>query len=72
MTEVDYVMSKMKHISSLELLVHQHLTIQKAGKLTPGSRYELKKKVLEDNEVLFAWLIASVELVDKTSTILLK
>ena len=52
--------------------MHQQLTIQRAGKLTPGSRPELEKKVLEDEEVLFAWSIASVELDDKTSAILLK
>ena len=57
---------------SMELLVHQHLTIQGVGKLTPGSRPEIEKKVLEDEEVLFAWAIASVELDDKTGSILLK
>ena len=57
---------------AMELLVHQHLTIQRASKLAPGSRPELEKEVLEDEEVLFAWSIASVELDDKTSTILLK
>ena len=31
-----------------------------------------KKKMLKDEEVLFAWSIASVELDDKTGTILLK
>lgn len=54
------------------LLVRQHLTIQRAGKLTPGSRPELEKKVLEDEEVLFAWSIASVELDDRTSATLLR
>ena len=57
---------------AMELLVRQHLTIQRASELTPGSRSELEKKVLEDEEVLFAWSIASVELDDKTSTVLLK
>lgn len=50
----------------------QLLTIQGVGKLTPGSQPEIEKKVLEDEEVLFAWEIASVELDDKTGTILLK
>ena len=57
---------------AMELLVRQHLTIQGVGKLTPGSRPEIEKKVLKDEEVLFAWEIASVELDDKTGTILLK
>ena len=57
---------------AMEMLVHLHLTVQRTGKLTPGSRPELEKEVLEDEEVLFAWSIASVELNDKTSTILLK
>ena len=41
----------------MELLVRQHLTIQGVGKLTSGSRPEIKKSVLKDEEVLFAWEI---------------
>ena len=51
------------------LVVRQHLIVQQAGKLGQGSRAEIEKKMLEDEEILFAWSIASV---DKTSSILLK
>lgn len=34
------------------------------------SRTEIEKKLLEDEEVFFAWSIASGELDDKTGTIL--
>ena len=57
---------------AMELLVRQHLTIQGVGKLTSGSRPEIEKNVLKDEEVLFAWEIASVELDDITGTTLLK
>lgn len=57
---------------TMELLVRQHLTIQTADKLTSGSRPEIEKTILEDEEVLFAWSIASVELDDRTAKILLK
>ena len=56
----------------MEVLVRQHLIVQQAGKLGQGSRAEIEKKMLEDEEILFVWSIASVELDDKTSTILLK
>ena len=55
----------------MEVLVRQHLIVQQAGKLGQGSRAEIEKKMLEDEEILFAWSIASAELDDKTSTILL-
>ena len=57
---------------AMELFVRQHLSIQQADKLVNGSRAEIEKKLLEDEEVLFAWSIASVELDDKTGAILLK
>ena len=55
----------------MELVVRQHLIIEQAVKLGHGSRAEIETKMLED-EVLFAWSIASVELDDKTNPILLK
>lgn len=47
-------------------------TFDTAEKLTAGSRPEIQKLMLEDEDVLFAWSIASVELDEKTSSILLK
>ena len=57
---------------AMEMFVRRHLTIQTADKLTPGSRSEIEKAILEDEEVLFAWSIASVELDNTTGNILLK
>ena len=47
---------------AMELVVRQHLIIKQAGTLGHGSRAEIEMKMLEDEEVLFAWSIASVEL----------
>ena len=57
---------------TMELFVCQHLSIQQADIHANGSRAEIEKKMLRDEEVFFAWSIASVELDDNTGTIVLK
>ena len=41
--------------------------METGDKLTPGSQAKIEKAILEDEEVLFAWSIASIELDEKSA-----